>query len=1704
MTIQYINTGSSANAGDGDSLRSAFIKVNNNFAYLSTATGNGGNGYAGSVGYTGSAGTSDGTGYTGSAGTSTGYTGSAGPGEVYNQSLNTTDDVIFRSVNSARTISAGGYPLDVNGQALLAFANTVTSTGSAALVVSNYISGQQAVINIRGWAQHNIGPALAGPNSSIVFEGAMGTPSLPGAVVNNQSIGSINFGGYNGNAWTNSLLNGGGYNPGAILMYASETWSGNATTSIYAGTGWFVRAQANGIQLNATSRQRYLHGFSTAGNRTDPPQHFLRIGTADNTAPTLINSNGIDTHIGHGKTFVEHINTLPIILGVTAFDYTTFTANFTGTTMTVTGISSGILSVGQRVYGDPTGLSSGTFIVSQTSGTTGSTGVYVISIAHPTGANSVVTTGGPDNETLWNSNSLIISGARKSGVSGRRNQLQVNDSLGAIYFYGQRANNSTGYGNLGGGIAFTALEKFTASANGTQAQIFTKNSGTLVSGVRLQLDNISNHYHSDNHVFFNSNNTEMVSMSTASVNVTAHMIPSADLTYDLGSTTTQWRSIYVGTGTIFIGGVALGVNQDNYVTVDGNPIITINTAGNLTIQGDVNIGTVTVSSTAPTATTGTQWFDTVEGRTYVATGGVWLDASPTQIPSPETYLDGLAIDGTVIGTANVNGDAIVIDGGDNTKLTVSNNNVTIQVPGSPTRPYWAAEFGGITTAVTTSSYTVGTGAFYDSVGNVYVLGAVMFGDGGFNDVDSLLLKYDTNGNLLWSRTWHDNSGNNCGAVNQAFAIDSNDRIYWLATDITGYGCWTGYMDTDGNLGLGGIAQGSLGFVGGYVSVVDIACDNSGNYYLAGRYSDGNGNDSPVVIKVDGDSGAPIWTGNIIPEDYEDLPTDGQYRAVTVNPATGDVWAIGDYTDNGGLYAMLSKWDINGTHQWTKKLVTQTGDLASAVIYNGGYVYTIVNDDGEQEAVVSKFDTDGDLIWASNLAVGALDPIPAGGPGSYNTGAYDLSFDTAGNVYVTGTIPSPPAGQPQLWITKLDPANGEMLYSRMLATNEGLVVSDINFAFGTGSGHRVGDIYQDKIVVTAVTESDINDSTSTNAQRVMVAQLPIDGSVAGTFDNINIVDITSDIDSICSTGTYTVTTLVWSTGTSTAIYSTSSISVSYVTDVVGLTGETIALGSSTSGSTTTNTWTFVNNNIILPPGGDILDSNGVSVLGVSSTTPLPSWITVVSGTEHLPTLNTDYGWDSEGAWTVNATTLLGNAPAPEGTSYPFRTTFSIPNDTKSVTTVDFTHNIAGESSSDFGIGVFAAGTDPVWAWDSTEGNNSANRIGAQYNGIVPELHGKSGGYESGYELPSPGTYRARLTVEPTGPGIADITLETLNTSGTVLDTITYEETSFFGTNYKIGFASDEDDGAPKVYFKNLTININNGATVYTDTLMNGNSVGGSTTALGDRLTAGSNSVVLSSTGTLTLPNGGVISEVGGAFGGAIRLEPSGASSSTQALVIYPTGSVDGNHIHLTAGGGGTDLYLGDDDQYVKVDHSGTIVVGTLGATTSTWTFGTDGVLTLSTASVILGNSTDPNVYIETLTTSTTNTWTFATDGSLTFPDATVQRTAYLTGQQTVHINTASTTTSIDLTELTGSIVMLYPEAGYTASGETHYVNLPFDTNSIALGTRITVLNYHPGNAIVSGWDGPGYTMSQFETIDLVYTFDPGYPGNIWWVTSSFVW
>jgi len=92
--------------------------------------------------------------------------------------------------------------------------------------------------------------------------------------------------------------------------------------------------------------------------------------------------------------------------------------------------------------------------------------------------------------------------------------------------------------------------------------------------------------------------------------------------------------------------------------------------------------------------------------------------------------------------------------------------------------------------------------------------------------------------------------------------------------------------------------------------------------------------------------------------------------------------------------------------------------------------------------------------------------------------------------------------------------------------------------------------------------------------------------------------------------------------------------------------------------------------------------------------------------------------------------------------------------------------------------------------------------------------------------------------------------------------------------------------------------------------------------------------------LTLPSGATILESGYGSAGAIRLKPNGGTS-TQYLEIAPT-AADGNHVHLMAGSG-TELFLGDDNQYVKLANTGGVVINSNdgAGNTAQWTFGQDG-------------------------------------------------------------------------------------------------------------------------------------------------------------------
>jgi len=128
-------------------------------------------------------------------------------------------------------------------------------------------------------------------------------------------------------------------------------------------------------------------------------------------------------------------------------------------------------------------------------------------------------------------------------------------------------------------------------------------------------------------------------------------------------------------------------------------------------------------------------------------------------------------------------------------------------------------------------------------------------------------------------------------------------------------------------------------------------------------------------------------------------------------------------------------------------------------------------------------------------------------------------------------------------------------------------------------------------------------------------------------------------------------------------------------------------------------------------------------------------------------------------------------------------------------------------------------------------------------------------------------------------------------------------------------------------------------------------------------ASGNSWLFGSTGNLVLPRGGVVYETsipsGGLDGNTIALKPSGGTNPNQQLLIYPTGGADDNHLHLTTGNlYNTELFLGNDNLYVKLANTGNVVINSNDDTgnSAQWTFGTTGTTIFPTLTVTRGDRT----------------------------------------------------------------------------------------------------------------------------------------------------
>jgi hypothetical protein len=299
----------------------------------------------------------------------------------------------------------------------------------------------------------------------------------------------------------------------------------------------------------------------------------------------------------------------------------------------------------------------------------------------------------------------------------------------------------------------------------------------------------------------------------------------------------------------------------------------------------------------------------------------------------------------------------------------------------------------------------------DQAGNLYVVGlyqsTVDFGSGitatsnapaGYNNI--FLAKFSPKGTTQWVRTW----GGKIGGEGYSVAVDKVRGYVYAEGD------WSTSPNTDtvdfNPAGPTHDLHANHGFYDTFLSKYDL----NGNFQWARTWG-GEGYDDGPGVTVDGD-------GNVF--------VGGMYGSQNINfdPAGGS-GGLGHPATNTGnplsyVDVFLSKFDANGNFQWVRtwggldsggKGTVNAGELVAAD--GAGNVYIIGrfgcancnfnagptgsadihSSHGDADAFVSKYDTNGNFLWARTW--GGADKDGAGG----------VAVDGANNVYVGGMISS---------------------------------------------------------------------------------------------------------------------------------------------------------------------------------------------------------------------------------------------------------------------------------------------------------------------------------------------------------------------------------------------------------------------------------------------------------------------------------------------------------------------------------------------------------------------------------------------------------------------------------------------------------------------------------------------------------------------------
>jgi len=495
-----------------------------------------------------------------------------------------------------------------------------------------------------------------------------------------------------------------------------------------------------------------------------------------------------------------------------------------------------------------------------------------------------------------------------------------------------------------------------AQPGGINATVQFNNLGTMTGSSEYTYDSIN----------------QVVTMPNVAVvgTVSTHIIPAADITYDLGNTTNKWRDLYLSGNTIYIGDANIKSYQQivliQGLSITANGAVDVANAppsGGLFVAGagnfaaNVNIGNVMTSNRVESNIANVGLANISGNLTVGGNANIASNLLVANITSNGTITANVVdIETLVVSNITVTGnlapnkinftDTIV-------NIGAANAEVTVSVAGTTN----VAVFS--TTGTTTTGLTVTGNTDLGDVGNVQITG------GNAN----AFLQTDGNGNLVWTTV--DASSVSNGTSNLTIPVqDGPVRIAASGTAnvlvVTSSGTTvTGNLDSIGNLNVTGdeTISGNLTIAGvtnmGAVANIRIANGTNGQYLQ----TDGNGNVLWASISGSGisngasDVSIPVANGNV-------TSTVNGNAILTVASAGANVFGTLDVTNAVTLGSTLTvSGNVTASANLSVTVNTSVSNLTATGNVNLGDISNVHISNGVAGQYMTT-DGAGNLNWST--------------------------------------------------------------------------------------------------------------------------------------------------------------------------------------------------------------------------------------------------------------------------------------------------------------------------------------------------------------------------------------------------------------------------------------------------------------------------------------------------------------------------------------------------------------------------------------------------------------------------------------------------------------------------------------------------------------------------------------------------------------------